>query len=68
MPDHPGEAGQQKNRWPLSAPNLAFARPPLQHGRLQAHGSLKTAKHENQQKDFHRFACHIDTQEGWPRP
>jgi hypothetical protein len=52
----------------LSAPNLAFAKPPLQHGRLQAHGSLKTTKHENQQKDFHRFACHIDTQEGWPRP
>jgi hypothetical protein len=66
MPDHPGEAGQQKNRWPLSAPNPAFARSPLEHDRLGPQCGLKTAKHENQQKDFHHFACHIDTPTGWP--
>lgn len=33
----------------------------FQDNRLEAHRSLKTAKHENQQKDCHDFACHIDT-------
>jgi len=41
--------------------NPALARSPLQHDRLKAHSGLKTAKHQNQQKDFHHFACHIDT-------
>jgi len=39
----------------------AFARSPLQHDRLKTQGGLKTAKHENQQKDLDRIACHIDT-------
>jgi hypothetical protein len=36
-------------------------RPAFQNNRLDAHRGLKTAKHEKQQKDFHRFACHIVT-------
>src|SRR6267378_3894802 len=52
-----------KARWPLSAPNPTFAGSPLQHDRLKAHDGFKTAKHQNQQKDFYRFACHIDTRE-----
>ncbi|MGA7995927.1 MAG: hypothetical protein WCA28_13595 [Bradyrhizobium sp.] len=35
--------------------------PAFQDNRLNAHHSLKTAKHQKQQKDFHGFACHIDT-------
>jgi hypothetical protein len=52
----------------LSAPNPAFARPPLEHDGLDAQCGLKTAKHENQQKDFHHFAFHIDTPTGWLFP
>jgi len=60
----PGHRAFGNAHWPSSAPIPALARSPLQHDRLQAHGGLKTAEHENQEKDFHRFACHIDTQEG----